>query len=104
MCAGNAYVNFMHHCYAVTVYGNPLHNDYIAFAFYLVCPAGTAYHECSWNLSCSDITGVRRCKDQTSCTSGCFCSDGTVLKDGVCSNASYCSGTSMLTAHHTITL
>ena len=59
---------------------------------FLACPAGTEYHECSRNLSCSDVTGVRRCKEQTPCTSGCFCSDGTVLKDEVCSNTNSCLG------------
>ena len=49
----------------------------------LVCPIGTEYRDCSWNLSCSDITGVRGCKEESPCTSGCFCSDGTVLQDGV---------------------
>ena len=66
-------------------------ND-IFFIIILVCPNGTEYRHCSWNLSCSDITGVRRCKEQSPCTSGCFCSDGTVLQDGVCSNMGTCSG------------
>ena len=65
---------------------------YILLFCLLVCLMGMAYHQCSWNLSCSDITGVRGCKDQSPCTSGCFCSDGTVLKDGMCSNTSSCSG------------
>ena len=69
---------------------------------YVACPAGNEYLDCSWNLSCSNITGVRRCKEQTPCTSGCFCSDGTVLKDGVCSNASYCSGIGIWIAHGSI--
>ena len=59
---------------------------------FLACPVGTAYHECSRNISCSDITGVRSCKEQSPCTSGCFCSDGTVLVNGTCSNISSCSG------------
>ena len=61
-------------------------------SWFSVCPVGTEYHGCSWNLSCSDITGVRRCKEQSPCTSGCFCSDGTVLQDGMCSNISSCTG------------
>ena len=69
---------------------------------YIACPAGNKYLDCSWNLSCSNITGVRRCKEQTPCTSGCFCSDGTVLKDGVCSNISSCSGITLNT--HTVYL
>ena len=27
--------------------------------WFLAYPVGTAYHECSWNLSCSDVTGIR---------------------------------------------
>ena len=63
--------------------------------FYTVCSIGTEHHDCSWNLSCSDVTGVRRCKDQSPCTSGCFCSNETVLKDGVCSGLSSCTGMSL---------
>ena len=65
---------------------------------YTDCPVGTEYHNCSWNLSCSDITGVRRCKEQSLCTSGCFCSNKTVLINGTCSDIDSCSGmtTSML--------
>ena len=74
-------------------------ND-IFFIIILVCPNGTEYRHCSWNLSCSDITGVRRCKEQSPCTSGCFCSDGKVLQDGVCSNMGTCSGiTTNVTEH-----
>ena len=67
---------------------------------YIACPAGNEYHDCRWNLSCSNITGATRCKEKTPCTSGCFCSDGTVLKDGVCSNISSCSGITINT--HTV--
>ena len=70
---------------------NPYYDSVLMFCL-LVCPMGMAYHQCSWNLSCSDITGVRSYKDQSPCTSGCFCSNGTILKDGVCSNTSSCSG------------
>ena len=59
----------------------------------LVCPNGTEYRGCGWNLSCSDITRVRGCKEQSPCTSGCFCSDGTILQDGVCADMNSCSGT-----------
>ena len=65
----------------------------LIFVFFsLVCPIGTEYRDCTWNLSCSDIIGVRRCKEQSPCTSGCFCSNGTVLQDEMCSNISSCSG------------
>ena len=66
----------------------------------LACPVGTEYHDCSWNLSCSDITGVRRCKVQSPCTSGCFCSDGTVLVNGTCSNIGSCSGITIAYIHY----
>ena len=59
--------------------------------FCIVCPAGTEYRDCSWNLSCSNITVIKRCKDR-SCTSGCFCSDQAVLINGICSNISSCLG------------
>lgn len=60
--------------------------------FCTVCPAGTEYHDCSWMLSCNNITVITRCSDRYPCTSGCFCSDGTVLINGICSNISSCLG------------
>ena len=75
-------------------------ND-VFFIIILVCPNGTEYRHCSWNLSCSDITGVRRCKEQSPCKSGCFCSDGTVLQDGVCTNTTSCTGISKINAECT---
>ena len=67
-------------------------STYIYIFLVLVCPNGTEYRGCGWNLSCSDITGVRGCKEQSPCTSGCFCSDGTILQDGVCADMNSCSG------------
>ena len=59
---------------------------------YVACPVETEYRDCSWNISCDDITGVRRCKEQSPCTSGCFCVNQTILVDGTCSDISSCSG------------
>ena len=59
----------------------------------VACPVGTEYRDCSWNLSCSHIIGVGRCREQSLCTSGCFCSNQTVLVDGMCSDTNSCSGT-----------
>jgi len=50
------------------------------------------YRDCSWNLTCSNVTsiGTGNCGDN--CTSGCFCAGQMVLYNGVCSNATVCSG------------
>ena len=59
---------------------------------YAGCPDGMEYRNCSWNLSCSNITSYYACVDIAACTSGCFCARKTVLKNGICSNATLCSG------------
>ena len=73
---------------------------YMCVLLCIDCPVGTEYRDCSWDLSCSNITGVRRCKDQSSCTSGCFCSNQTVLINGTCSDISSCSGITICTYIH----
>ena len=66
------------------------------FFVHIACPVGTEYRNCSWNLSCSDITGVRRCREQSPCSSGCFCINQTVLiNNGTCSDINSCSGKKM---------
>ena len=51
------------------------------------------YRDCSWNLTCSNVTSIGSGSCEDNCTSGCFCANQTVLYNGVCSNATLCSGT-----------
>ena len=59
---------------------------------YAGCPDGMEYRNCSWNLSCSNITSYYKCDEIAACTSGCFCAGKTVLNNGICSSATLCSG------------